>query len=274
MKYRRLGRTALRVSELCLGTMNFGPLTTRSRLVRDHGPRARARHQLLRHRQPLRRRQGPGHDRDDRRPLVRAGRRPAREGRARDQGVRPDDASGRTTAASRPGTSATRATRACAGCRPTTSTCTRCTTSTGARRGTRSGRRWRRSSTQGKVIYVGSSNFAGWHIAQANEAARAPQLPRPRERAEPLQPRVAHGRARGAARVPRLRPRRHPVEPARAAGCSAASAARATPRAARTRNPRYEAMRPQLEQWEKFCAELGEEPAAVALAWLLHQTRS
>src|SRR5437773_6783852 len=26
---------------------------------------------------------------------------------------------------------------------------------------------------QGKVVYVGSSNFAGWHIAQANEAARA-----------------------------------------------------------------------------------------------------
>src|SRR5258708_30185841 len=28
MEYRRLGRTALQVSELCLGTMNFGPLTT------------------------------------------------------------------------------------------------------------------------------------------------------------------------------------------------------------------------------------------------------
>ncbi|MFD0274711.1 aldo/keto reductase [Kitasatospora sp. NPDC127111] len=26
---------------------------------------------------------------------------------------------------------------------------------------------------QGKVIYVGSSNFAGWHVAQAQEAARA-----------------------------------------------------------------------------------------------------
>jgi NDP-hexose C3-ketoreductase / dTDP-4-oxo-2-deoxy-alpha-D-pentos-2-ene 2,3-reductase len=26
--------------------------------------------------------------------------------------------------------------------------------------------------TQGKIIYVGSSNFAGWHIAQAQEAAR------------------------------------------------------------------------------------------------------
>src|SRR5206468_2031530 len=28
MRYHRLGRTALRVSELCLGTMNFGPQTT------------------------------------------------------------------------------------------------------------------------------------------------------------------------------------------------------------------------------------------------------
>ena len=26
--------------------------------------------------------------------------------------------------------------------------------------------------TQGKILYVGSSNFAGWHIAQANDAAR------------------------------------------------------------------------------------------------------
>ena len=34
---------------------------------------------------------------------------------------------------------------------------------------------------------------------------------------------------------------------------------------------RIEENRPQLEQWEAFCAEIGEEPAAVALAWLLHQ---
>jgi aryl-alcohol dehydrogenase-like predicted oxidoreductase len=27
--------------------------------------------------------------------------------------------------------------------------------------------------------------------------------------------------------------------------------------------------RPQLEAWEKFCQELGEKPADVALAWLL-----
>ena len=29
MKYRQLGRSALKVSEICLGTMNFGPRTSR-----------------------------------------------------------------------------------------------------------------------------------------------------------------------------------------------------------------------------------------------------
>ena len=64
---------------------------------------------------------------------------------------------------------------------------------------------------QGKVLYVGSSNFAGWHIAQANEAARRAQLPRPGQRAVDLQPADPASRAGGAARGERLRPRRHPV---------------------------------------------------------------
>ena len=58
MEYTHLGRSGLSVSRLCLGTMNFGPLTPPSRRARDHGPGARARHQLLRHRQPLRQRRG------------------------------------------------------------------------------------------------------------------------------------------------------------------------------------------------------------------------
>ena len=33
---------------------------------------------------------------------------------------------------------------------------------------------------------------------------------------------------------------------------------------------RVEAKRPQLEKYEALCKELGEEPANVALAWLLH----
>ena len=31
-----------------------------------------------------------------------------------------------------------------------------------------------------------------------------------------------------------------------------------------------ERLRPQLVKWEALCAEIGEEPAHVALAWLLH----
>ena len=34
---------------------------------------------------------------------------------------------------------------------------------------------------------------------------------------------------------------------------------------------RIEKIRPQLERWESLCDELGEQPAAVALAWLLAQ---
>jgi aryl-alcohol dehydrogenase-like predicted oxidoreductase len=33
---------------------------------------------------------------------------------------------------------------------------------------------------------------------------------------------------------------------------------------------RIEQKRPQLEKWEALCDELGERPADVALAWLLH----
>ena len=90
MDYVHLGRTGLKVSRLCLGTMNFGPQTDRGRLVSHHGPRARARDQLLRHRQRLRLEEGRGLDRADRRPLARPGRRPAREDRPRDEGLRDD----------------------------------------------------------------------------------------------------------------------------------------------------------------------------------------
>ena len=67
-----------------------------------------------------------------------------------------------------------------------------------------------------------------------------------------------------------LRARRHPVEPARGRHARRHGTGGDTARR-KSVQPRYEQMRPQLERWEKFCAELGEEPAAVALAWLLHQ---
>ena len=124
------------------------------------------------------------------------------------------------------------------------------------------------------MLYFGSSNFAGWHLAQAQEAAPARDA-RAGQRAVAVQPRRAHHRARGAARraalrhwrdplVPALRrrARRHPAED-RTRGARSASAPRSG-----SRNHR-----PQVEQYEALCGELGERPADVALAWLLARTR-
>ena len=41
---------------------------------------------------------------------------------------------------------------------------------------------------QGKILYVGSSNFAGWHLVQAQEAAQARSHARSGQRAVDLQP--------------------------------------------------------------------------------------
>ena len=97
-------------------------------------------------------------------------------------------ATGRTNAGCRPSTSGAPAKTACAACKPITSTCTRCTTLIATRPGKKSGRRWSSWFSEGKVIYVGSSNFAGWHIAQAQCARRTASFHGPGVRAEPLQP--------------------------------------------------------------------------------------
>ena len=172
MDYRRLGRTALRVSELCLGTMNFGPETRRTSRTRSWT--ARSSSASTSSTPPTATAAATGRARPSRSSA--AGSRRAAAGARRSCSPPRSTArcpTGRTTGGCPRGTSARPATPACAGCRPTTSTSTRCTTSTGTRRGTRSGRRWTCSSQQGKVIYVGSSNFAGWHIAQANERGQA-----------------------------------------------------------------------------------------------------
>ena len=145
-------------------------------------------HQLLRHRQRLRLEAGRGHHRADHRPVVRPGRRPSREGRHRHQALRLDERLAQRHQAVGAQHPAWPATRRSSGCRPTSSTSTRCTTSTATPRGTRSGRRSRRCVPQGKILYAGSSNFAGWHLAKAQEAAQKRGLPRPGLRAVHLQP--------------------------------------------------------------------------------------
>jgi aryl-alcohol dehydrogenase-like predicted oxidoreductase len=125
---------------------------------------------------------------------------------------------------------------------------------------------------QGKVLYVGSSNFAGWHLAQACEtAARRGFLGLVSEQslyhlaARTLELEVVPAcRAYGLALLPWS-----PLGGGLLGGALAKAAAgrRAMPRM----QERIAQHRPALERWEKLCAELGRPPADVALAWLLQR---
>jgi aryl-alcohol dehydrogenase-like predicted oxidoreductase len=125
---------------------------------------------------------------------------------------------------------------------------------------------------QGKIVYVGSSNFAGWHIATAQAAAAARHFMglvseqskyNLADRAIELEV-IPACRAYGLGLLPW-----QPLKGGLLAGALAsASSGRAEP----ARQREIERYRPQLEAYEQFCRELGEAPANVALAWLLHNS--
>jgi aryl-alcohol dehydrogenase-like predicted oxidoreductase len=124
---------------------------------------------------------------------------------------------------------------------------------------------------QGKVIYVGSSNFAGWHVTKANEAAkRRGSLGLVSEQSlynlnartvelEVLPACIDYG-------VGVI-----PWSPL-GGGLLGGALQKVTEgrRGAERMQTLVERNRPTLEAWEKLCAELGHDPANVALAWLLH----
>jgi aryl-alcohol dehydrogenase-like predicted oxidoreductase len=125
---------------------------------------------------------------------------------------------------------------------------------------------------QGKVLYVGSSNFAGWHIAQAVEAARdrhstglvsEQSLYNLAERTVELEVLPAC-QAYGVGVLPWS-----PL----AGGLLGGILRRTTEgrSASEQVRRRLERHRQRVEQYEAFCDELGERPAEVALAWLLRQ---
>jgi aryl-alcohol dehydrogenase-like predicted oxidoreductase len=128
---------------------------------------------------------------------------------------------------------------------------------------------------QGKVIYVGSSNFAGWHLAQAQETAtRRGQLGLVSEqsiynlveRTVELEVLPA-AEAYGIGVIPWS-----PLHGGLLGGVIRKMADGTTSRSASGRAAdALEKHRPAIEAWEQFCAERGEDPADVALAWLLHQ---
>ncbi|MFD5463190.1 aldo/keto reductase [Kitasatospora sp. NPDC127059] len=126
---------------------------------------------------------------------------------------------------------------------------------------------------QGKIIYVGSSNFAGWHLAQAQEAARSRHflglvseqslynlLDRAIERE--VIPALQHyglgllpwSPLRSGLLGGILRKEREGTRVRGALGYA---------------NEQLEKHREQLQAYEDFAAELGTDPAELALAWLL-----
>ncbi len=125
---------------------------------------------------------------------------------------------------------------------------------------------------QGKILYVGSSNFAGWHIVQANEAAKArhslglvseQSLYNLAQRTIELEV-IPACQAYGVGIIPWS-----PLYGGLLGGMlRKVTEGRRTSDRARSLLERH---RPKVEAYEAFCDELGEQPADVALAWLLHQ---
>lgn len=128
---------------------------------------------------------------------------------------------------------------------------------------------------QGKIIYAGSSNFAGWHLAQAQEAAnRRGQLGLVSEqsiynlveRTVELEVLPA-AEAYGIGVIPWS-----PLHGGLLGGVIRKTSDGTTSRSASGRAAEsLELHRPAIEAWESFCDERGEGPGDVALAWLLHQ---
>ena len=126
---------------------------------------------------------------------------------------------------------------------------------------------------QGKILYAGSSNFAGWHIAQAQAAAEKRNytglvseqsiynlIVRDVEREV-----LPAAQEYGLGVIPWS-----PLQGGLLGGVirkENEGVRRLEGRAKET----VEKLRPQIEQYEAFADELGHEPGDLALAWLLHQ---
>lgn len=123
---------------------------------------------------------------------------------------------------------------------------------------------------QGKILYVGSSNFAGWHIAQANEAAKVrhfmglvseQSLYNLKDRMIELEviPACQHY---GLGLIPWS-----PLAGGLLGGVLEKE--QQGRRASENIQKDIEKHRPQLQKYEQFCKDIGEKPADVALAWML-----
>lgn len=125
---------------------------------------------------------------------------------------------------------------------------------------------------EGKILYIGSSNFAGWHIAHAQAEAQARQfmglvseqsLYNLTARMIELEviPACIHY---GLGLIPYS-----PLAEGLLGGVlkKIEQGRRATERLQK----QIEENQEKIEAYESLCQEIGEEPADIAMAWLLHQ---
>jgi aryl-alcohol dehydrogenase-like predicted oxidoreductase len=126
--------------------------------------------------------------------------------------------------------------------------------------------------TQGKILYVGSSNFPGWGIAQANEqAGKRHSVGLVAEQSYyNLMVRMVELEV-----IPACEAYGVGLIPWSPLNAGVLGGILRKQKEGRTASPdvqeRLDKNRPAVEAWEAFCDERGEDPASVALAWLLHQ---
>ncbi len=268
MDYVHLGRTGLRVSRLCLGTMNFGPLTSEpdSHAIMDKALELGIN--FFDTANVYGRRKGEGYtEQIVGRWLAQGGRRERIVLATKVYGVMGDGLNDR-------GLSAYHIKRACEGSLKRLQTdCIDLYQMHHVDRGTPWEEIWQAMEQlvrEGKILYAGSSNFAAWHIVRANEAAarrsfmglvceqskyslmcRSVEL-------EVLPACKAYGL--GVIAWSPL-----------AGGCLAGALQKSAEgrRSSSEAERNTAAHREQFERYEALCRKLGAEPADVALAWLL-----
>ncbi len=122
---------------------------------------------------------------------------------------------------------------------------------------------------EGKISYVGSSNFAAWDVALAQSAASA------RHFLGLTSEQSLYNLAVRAVELELIPALRHlgvgliPYSPLHAGLLAGVLAAANEGRVAGEAQHRIEARRDQLEAYEGLCRDVGAKPADVALAWLL-----
>ncbi len=124
---------------------------------------------------------------------------------------------------------------------------------------------------EGKILYVGSSNFAAWHIVKANAAAAQRNL-----LGIVSEQSIYHlnGRTVELEVLPMCKSEGIAVLPWSPLGGGLLGGvlekAAEGRRASEFIQERVEKQRPSLEAYESHCKEIGHPPGDVALAWLLH----